>query len=228
MALVGRPRFSECLPRWTGLSLVSGPVGSSGHAPHPRLVHSPVSPGEGAQDLLSSVAPGQGPALAAGPNLGPSGPPRAQSPMRLTSGRQCSAPLCAGSGAPHPAPTASGSGHCSAPRPAGPPQVAPTPLLSRLRARPSPGHLPGSDFFRLFGLGSRSTPGPTRGLLGFRYGCGRSWSSDRCSKAQKSGPWSRLPPKRRAAPRAEKRRSGLSVGRVGAGGRGIVDSPEAA
>ncbi|KAJ1174732.1 hypothetical protein NDU88_000025 [Pleurodeles waltl] len=95
MALVGRPRFSECLSHWTGLSLVSGPVGSSGHAPHPRLVHSPVSSGERAQDLLSSVAPGpgQGPALAAGPYSGPVVLPRAQSPTRLTSGRQCPAPL---------------------------------------------------------------------------------------------------------------------------------------
>ncbi|KAJ1113972.1 hypothetical protein NDU88_002212 [Pleurodeles waltl] len=50
---------------------------------------------EGAQNLLSSVAPGpgQGPALAAGPTSGPAVLPRAQSPTRLTSGRQCLAPL---------------------------------------------------------------------------------------------------------------------------------------
>ncbi|KAJ1106741.1 hypothetical protein NDU88_004141 [Pleurodeles waltl] len=56
--------------------------------------------------------------------------------------------------------------------PAGPRQAAPTPLLSRLRARISLGCLPVSDFLWLFRFWSCSARRPTGGPLGYRYGCG--------------------------------------------------------
>ncbi|KAJ1150437.1 hypothetical protein NDU88_003228 [Pleurodeles waltl] len=111
-------------------------AGPSSHPWHVQILRRICSPtfrrgpqGKGAQGPLSSVAPctgpapqrllcrpsggpnpRQGPAPAAGPKLGSSGPPppRAQSPTRLTSGRQRPAPLlrslarvrCPAAGAP--------------------------------------------------------------------------------------------------------------------------------
>ncbi|KAJ1202429.1 hypothetical protein NDU88_006229 [Pleurodeles waltl] len=118
MALVGRPRFSGRLPRWTGLSLMSsrGPAAHLPQGPRPHqqpricaallaglLTNLPKTrehrilshPTESSSPCGGGPHPRQGPASATGPNLGSSGPPPpwAQSPTRLTSGRQWPAPL---------------------------------------------------------------------------------------------------------------------------------------
>ncbi|KAJ1156449.1 hypothetical protein NDU88_009168 [Pleurodeles waltl] len=86
MALVGRPCFSECLPRWTGLSLVSAgakvPSAAQGmRGTRGGSAHQPPQ-GEGAQDPLSSAAPGPGPQSlpepTPGARLSRSAHPRAQ------------------------------------------------------------------------------------------------------------------------------------------------------
>ncbi|KAJ1106171.1 hypothetical protein NDU88_003574 [Pleurodeles waltl] len=70
MALMGRPLFSERLPRWTGLSLGrgQGPISSPGYAQHLWRVCSPTSPRRGSPGSSLIRGPRPGPTESASPS----------------------------------------------------------------------------------------------------------------------------------------------------------------
>ncbi|KAJ1129191.1 hypothetical protein NDU88_007562 [Pleurodeles waltl] len=185
-----------------------GPISSPGYAQHPWRVCSPTSPRRGSpgssfirgprpgptESASPSRARARGPPQLRGPTPGPAvlrspGPSHRRNSPVAGSARSSGPSLCSPARGVRNTALSSNSPKL---RPLlislsrGAARAAPTPLLSRLWARPSPGHLPASDFFRFFSLGSRGTQGPTRGLLGFRYGCGMAWPSGRMTEGSRA------------------------------------------